>query len=80
MQDSELQQLILALLPQAQVEIGGDGHHFEATVISSTFAGLSKLKRQQLIYGGLKTHITSGAIHALQLNIYTPEEWTAQHG
>ena len=80
MQNTELQQLIVSLIPDAQVEIGGDGHHFEATIISSAFAGLSKIKRQQLIYGGLGSYITSGAIHALQLHTYTPEEWAQHHG
>ncbi len=79
MQDAELQQLITSLIPDSQVTIAGDGHHFEATIVSSAFAGLSKIKRQQLVYSGLSSHITSGAIHALQLHTYTPEEWT-HHG
>lgn len=81
MQNSEVAQLIQDLLPEgSRVEIGGDGHHFEAVIISSIFEGLSKIKRQQLIYKGLHGHITSGAIHALQLNTFTPEEWNTQHG
>jgi acid stress-induced BolA-like protein IbaG/YrbA len=80
MTNEELHLLISKHMPNSQVIIGGDGHHFEATIISEAFSGLSKIKRQQMIYQALALYITSGAIHALNLNTYTPEEWEKQHG
>lgn len=80
MTNEELQLLISKNIPNSQVMIGGDGHHFEATIVSDVFSGLSKVKRQQWVYQKLATYITSGAIHALNLNTFTPEEWTKQNG
>lgn len=52
-----------------------DGVHFQATVISSVFDGLSLLKRQQLVYKSLGDLISSGKLHALSLQTYTAQEW-----
>lgn len=71
----EIQALISQGIPGAQVEVrGDDGAHFEATVITADFAGLSAVKRQQMVYATLGDRITSGVIHALGLNTRTPDE------
>ena len=80
MTNEELQLLISQEMVDSQVIIGGDGHHFEATIISDAFQNLSKLKRQQMVYGKLSSYITNGAIHALNLQTYTPDEWERKHG
>jgi acid stress-induced BolA-like protein IbaG/YrbA len=33
------------------------------------------VKKQQLVYQCLQQHIASGAIHALTIKTYTPEQW-----
>ena len=43
--------------------------------ISERFAGLSPVKKQQLVYATVNQHIASGAIHALSMQTFTPEEW-----
>jgi acid stress-induced BolA-like protein IbaG/YrbA len=40
-------------LPCAQVEVRGDGHHWEAVVVSAAFEGLSKVRQHQLVYAAL---------------------------
>lgn len=80
MDNAELQSLIEQTLPDSQIQVEGDGYHFVATIISPVFGGLLQVKRQQLVYAGLNTYITSGAIHALTLHTYTPAEWEKQHG
>ena len=43
--------------------------------VSDQFAGLSKVKQQQMIYAPLLSHISSNEIHALSIRTYTVEKW-----
>lgn len=74
MNPEEIKALIEAGFDDAQVEVSGDGYKNEATIISSAFAGLSTLKRHQLVYKTINEAITSGALHAITLKTKTPEE------
>ena len=61
--------MIRAALPDAVVEISdlaGDGDHYAATVISSAFAGKSKIQQHQMVYGALGGRM-GGVLHALKL-------------
>jgi acid stress-induced BolA-like protein IbaG/YrbA len=51
-----------------------DNVHFDAVVVSAAFAGKRTLQRHRLIYGALG-ELIGGAIHALSIQAYTPEEW-----
>jgi acid stress-induced BolA-like protein IbaG/YrbA len=77
MQATELEALIKAGIPDAQVIIKGEGDHFEAIVVSGRFAGCSLVKQHQLVYGTLGDRM-GGEIHALSLHTYTPEDWDSQ--
>ena len=45
-------------------------------MIGEVFAGLSPVKKQQLVYGALSEEFASGSIHAVdQLVTLTPAEW-----
>ena len=57
------------------VKVEGDGRHFTATIVSDVFVNQPKVKRQQWVYALLSSHILSGALHAIQLNTWTQEEW-----
>lgn len=75
----ELEARITAALPGAQVEIHdttGTGDHFEARVISEVFQGLSMVEQHQRVYAPLNDLLKSGALHALALKTYSPEQWT----
>jgi len=74
MHSSEIETLIRAGIPDAEVAVKGDGDHFEATVISDRFEGLSMVKQHQLVYATLGGRI-GGEIHALALHTHTPEQW-----
>ena len=75
MTPDEIQSILVAGLDDAEVMADGDGSHFQVTVISNQFDGLRPVRRQQLIYGLLGEHITSGALHALGIKTYTEAEW-----
>jgi acid stress-induced BolA-like protein IbaG/YrbA len=75
MELQHIKQLLEQHIPQAQVEIEGDGYHFQVTVVSDIFAGKTLVKKQQLVYAALNEQIVSGAIHAISIKTYTPDEW-----
>jgi stress-induced morphogen len=72
---AEIERLIKQGIPDAKVEIvdlAGDDNHFAAVVISSQFAGKSKLQQHQLVYKALGQTM-GGALHALQLQTSVPK-------
>ncbi len=64
-------------LPSCEVDVSGDGSHFELVLTGDCFEGLSRLKRQQLVYKALGNLISSGAVHAVQIRARTPAEVAA---
>jgi len=70
-----IQDLITQGLPGCQATVEGDGRHWYATVIGEVFAGKSLLQQQRLVYGTLGDRLTTGAIHALSVKTYTPDDW-----
>jgi stress-induced morphogen len=62
-------------LPDACVEVEdltGGGDHLQVKVVSQAFAGLSRVKQHQLVYGALRGELATEAIHALALQTDTP--------
>ncbi|MFN5193727.1 MAG: BolA family protein [Cyanobacteriota bacterium] len=66
---------IVSALPDAAVEVEdltGGGDHLQVTVVSTAFAGISRVRQHQLVYGALRGELASEAIHALALKTSTP--------
>ena len=75
----DIQRLIEAGLPGAQVRVSGDdGQHFEAVVDSPEFAGKSLVQQHQMVYRSLGEHMRDAVIHALALTTLTPEQAAAR--
>jgi acid stress-induced BolA-like protein IbaG/YrbA len=72
-----IEQSIRAGLEVTHLQVSGDGAHFEAVVVSPAFAGLSRVRRHQLVYGTLGQRM-GGEIHALSMQTLTPDEWAAR--
>ena len=70
---------IEAGMPCEHVEVRGDGAHFEAIVVSTAFAGLSRIKQHQRVYAALGDRMRE-EIHALSMQTLTPEQWAALRG
>lgn len=67
MTKEQIQALILAGLPNAQVTVrGDDGQHFEAEVICPDFAGKMPIAQHRMVYAALGDKM-GREIHALQL-------------
>lgn len=67
---------IRAALPDARVELTdltGTEDHWQATVISSAFAGKSLIARHRMVMAALAAEM-KGPIHALTLQLRTPDE------
>lgn len=73
MEPEQVKNLILAGMSNAQVEVTGDGSHFEAIVVSAEFEGKNPLQRQRLVMATVKEQITSGELHALSIKTQTPD-------
>lgn len=74
MDPARIRALIEQGLPDAEVRVqGDDGVHFEARVVSASFAGKLPLARHRMVYATLGD-LMGGAIHALTLKTLTPDE------
>ncbi len=70
----EIERLIRDAIPDAEVtitDLAGDGDHYAARVVSSTFAGMPRLRQHQRVYAALGSRM-GGELHALQLTTAAP--------
>ncbi len=77
MTTSEVQILIEGGLPGAKALVKdrrGTGNHFEAVVIASQFEDRSLVEQHRLVYGACSRNL-KGAIHALALQTFSPDQW-----
>ena len=66
----EIESLIKEALPDAIVDIkdlAGDGNHYSATIISSTFKGKSRIEQHKIVYNSLKGKM-GNELHALAIS------------
>jgi len=65
----EIEKFIKEAMPDATVDIqdlAGDGNHYSATVVSSQFAGKSKIEQHKMVYNSLKGRM-GNELHALAI-------------
>lgn len=82
MDPNEIRARLEAALVDAHVQVNdltGTRDHFELVVVSPSFHGLARVQRHRLIYNALSDEMT-GPIHALTMQLLTPEQWAAQQG
>jgi stress-induced morphogen len=72
---SEIEKLIRAAFPDADVEItalADDNDHWSASVASAAFKGKTRVQQHQMVYAALKGKM-GGVLHALSLQTSTKE-------
>lgn len=74
MQSEDIQTMIERGLPDAEVQVTGDGRHFDAVIVSEAFAGKSLLEQHRMVYSTLEGKM-GGDIHALTMRTYTRAQW-----
>ncbi|WP_425291076.1 BolA family iron metabolism protein IbaG [Enterovibrio nigricans] len=72
---TEIKAILEDALSLDEILVKGDGSHFEVVAVGELFDGMSRVKKQQTIYGPLMEHIRTNAIHALSIKALTPAEW-----
>ena len=60
-------------------DLTGTKDHWEALIVSSAFAGKTRIEQHQMVYAALG-ELMSGPIHALALQTHTPESWSEAKG
>lgn len=73
----QLQGYIQDGMPCDHIEVNGDGHHFEAVIVSALFRGKNKVQQHQIVYKALGDRMRE-EIHALSMQTFTPEDWVAR--
>ncbi len=74
----EVRQIIETGLAGAKALVKSeDNVHFDAVVISPAFEGKRSVQRHQMVYGTLGAAM-GNEIHALALQVFTPEEFAGQ--
>ncbi len=75
MDSAKVQQLLEGSLNLQEVHVKGEGSHYEVIAVDACFDGMSRVKKQQLIYAPLMEYIQRNDIHAVSIKAFTPEEW-----
>lgn len=75
MNSEDVTTLLEKTLSDCQIEVDSQGSHFNVLVVGDLFEGKRAVQRQQLIYAVLNESISSGAIHAVNMKLFTPHEW-----
>lgn len=72
----DIRKHIAQALPCEVLEVRGDGHHFEALIVSYAFEGKTRVQRHQLVYATLGERMRE-EIHALSMKTFAPSEYKA---
>ena len=75
MQAQDIEAMIREALPDVDVvikDLAGDGDHYAATVTSSAFKGLPRVRQHQMVYAALQGKM-GGQLHALALTTVTKD-------
>jgi len=76
MQAHEIETLIRASFPNAEIRVeGDDGVHMAATVVDESFRGMTRVQQQRAVYAALKGKMDGpdGELHALMLKTRAPD-------
>ena len=73
----EIKSLIEQNLAQSEVEVSGDGRHFDAVIVCAEFAGKTRIQQHQMVYRALGDKMEE-EIHALSMRTVTPEDWAEE--
>ena len=75
MQTEQVVARINEALPGAEITVDGADCSFEVIVLSSEFAGIPVVRRQQKVLAAFSNELQTGELHALSVKAHTPEEW-----
>jgi len=80
MQAEHIKALIESKIPECDVKsVEVQGDHIGLVIVSPAFAGLTPVKKQQLVLSTLSEQFADRSIHAVDyIKSFTPEQWLQQ--
>lgn len=72
---SDIETLLKDSLGLDEVHVTGDGSHYTIIAVSDSFSEMSRVKRQQAIYGPLSDKIADGSMHAISIKTFSVKDW-----
>ena len=72
-----IERSIAAGIPCEHLAVRGDGHHWEAVIVSTAFEHLSRVRQHQLVYAAMGERMRE-EVHALSMTTLTPAQWAAR--
>ncbi len=70
---SKLEQIILNAFPGSDINVVdtvGDSNHYDISITSEIFSGMSLLKRHRFVNEKLKSYFDSGELHAASFKLH----------
>ena len=52
-----------------------ENNEIQSVLMNALSLGMSRVKKQQTVYGPLMEYIADNRIHAVSIKAYTPAEW-----
>ena len=75
MENHEIQTVLMNALSLQEAHVSGDGSHFQVIAVGEIFDGMSRVKKQQAVYGPLMEYTAATRTHPPPIKAYTPQEW-----
>lgn len=75
MNPEDVKTLLENALTDCQIQVESEGSHYNIVAVGDLFEGKRAVQRQQMVYGALNEQISSGSIHAVNMKIFTHQEW-----
>ncbi len=69
-----IRQAVTDGIENAEVDVVLDGDRALISVVSPEFEGLSRVQKQQKVYGCIDAFIKDGSLHAVTIRAQTPED------
>lgn len=75
MQAEDIKRILEENLDLVELHVTGEGSHFQVIAVGNVFDGMSRVKKQQMIYAPLQAQISDGSVHALSIKTFNEEQW-----
>ncbi|WP_216782704.1 BolA family protein [Candidatus Profftia tarda] len=75
MNNKQIKDVLMHELSLEEAHVTIQGTHVQVIVVGKQFAGISRVKKQQIVYTPLMKYILDNSIHAVSIKAFTTEEW-----
>ncbi|KEA62569.1 YrbA protein [Marinobacterium lacunae] len=75
MQTCEVETIIQAAMPEADIDVSGEECNFTVAIISERFEGQNLMQRQKGVLALFEEPLKTGRLHALTIKAFTPAQY-----